>query len=445
MSGIKTPVLQWIRSCFSGKGFPWLVLVFMLTATTGLWQYAEITLINQSLDRFHARVETQKNSIVNRLHDYIQALHATDGLFAADDDVTRADWHAYVNTLNPERYLSGSRGLGARDPLGKVVYLVPLGNASVRIPADDPVLRQAMEQARDSGQITLSRRLTTGPTTDGLTADKKEQPDFVLYLAMYRPHEPIKTVADRRRALRGFVYIPFRATEFMQSVLTEQLSQDVTIELFDGQPVRENLLYASAQSNPETRYATERELSVDGHIWTLHFRSTPEFEARTISQLPQIIRFGGMALDLLLFFVLIISRDRLRTLRELSIILEQSDERFRQLEEQISGTVFRVNPEFPWPVQQIGHGIEILTGIAAERFLLNELSLDRVIHPDDQARLTAAITEARMKPAALDITLRLRRDDGRILPVCLRGNIIYDAAGTPLWLDGVMFDVSRLR
>ncbi len=440
MSGIKTPVLQWIRSCFSGKGFPWLVLVFMLTATTGLWQYTEITLINQSLDRFHARVETQKNSIVNRLHDYIQALHAAAGLFAADDDVTRADWLDYVNTLKPERYLSGSRGLGAQDPSGKVVYLTPLGNSPVRIPTDNLELRQAMEQARDSGQITLSRRLTSG-----VTSDRKEQPDFVLYLAMYRPNEPVNTVAARRRALHGFVYIPFRATEFMQSVLPEKIKQDVVIELFDGKPVRENLLYASARSNAETRYATERELSVDGHVWTLHFRSSPEFEASTISRLPQIIRFGGMALDLLLFFVLVISKDRLRTVRELAVRLELSEERFSRLEEQISGTVFRIKPEFPWAVQQIGHGIELLTGIAPERFLLNELSLDQVIHPDDQARFMAAITEAGVKPAALDITLRIQRDDGRILPVCLRGNIVYDDAGTPLWLDGVMFDVSRLR
>lgn len=440
MSGIKTPVLQWIRSCFSGKGFPWFVLVFMLTATTGLWQYTEITLINQSLDRFHARVETQKNAIVNRLNDYIQALHAAAGLFVADDDVTRADWHDYVNTLKPERYLSGSQGLRAQDPSGKVVYLAPPGDTSVRLPADNPVLRQAMEQARDSGQITLSHRLTSG-----LTTDRKEQPDFVLYLAMYRPHEPINTVAARRRALRGFVYIPFRATEFMQSVLSEQIKHDVVIELFDGKPVRGNLLYASAQDRPETRYATERELSVDGHIWTLHFRSTPEFEASTVSRLPQIIRFGGMTLDLLLFFVLVINRDRQRTIRELTLRLELTDENFNQLEEHISGAVFRVKPEFPWQVQYIGHGIEVLTGLPQERFLKKELSLDRLIHADDQARLTAAITEARVKPAALDITLRIQRDDGRILQACLRGHILYDDAGIPLWLEGVMFDISRFR
>lgn len=63
MSGIKTPVLQWLRSCFSGKGFPWFVLICMLTVTTGLWQYTEITLINQSLDRFHSRVDKQKKTV----------------------------------------------------------------------------------------------------------------------------------------------------------------------------------------------------------------------------------------------------------------------------------------------------------------------------------------------------------------------------------------------
>ena len=444
MSDIKTPVLQWLRSCFSGKGFPWFVLICMLTVTTGLWQYTEITLINQSLDRFHSRVDKQKNSIVNRLQDYIQALHAAAGLFAADDDVTRANWHDYVSALKPERYLPGTRGFGVQDPLSKVVFIESPGDAGGRTPGDNlnsaPVLRSAMDQARDSGQITLSRRITSG-----LTTDAKEQPDFVLYLAIYNPHEPANTVAARRGALRGFIYIPFRAVEFMQSVLAEQVNRDVVINLFDGKPVRENRLYSSAQDRPETRYATERELSVDGHIWTLQFRSSPEFEASTVSRLPLIIRFGGMALDLILFFVLFINTNRLRTIRELTVRLELSDENFNRLEEHLSGAVFRVKPEFPWQVQYIGHGIEALTGIPQERFLMKELSLDRVIHPDDQARFTAAVTEAQTRPAAFDITLRIKREDDRILWGNLRGRIIYDDAGTPLWLEGVMFDITRFR
>lgn len=436
MSGIKAPVLQWLRSCFSGKGFPWFVLVCMLTATTGLWQYAEITLINQSLDRFHSRVEKQKTGIVNRLQDYIQALHATAGLFATADEVTRASWHDYVSTLKPERYLAGSRGLGIQDPLGKVVFIEPPGD---HLNAD-PVLRMAMEQARDSGQITLSRRITSGLTTDAL-----EPADFVLYLAIYQQREPVDTMAARRRALLGFAYIPFRAAEFMQSVLAEQVNRDVLIELFDGKPARENRLYSSVQGDPASRYATERELAIDGHIWTLHFRSTPEFDDSTVSRLPLFIRFGGMALDLLLFVVLFINSNRLRTIRELTVRLELTDENFNRLEEHLSGAVFRVKPEFPWQAQYIGHGIEALTGIPQERFLTKALSLDQVIHPDDQARFTAAVTEAKTRPAAFDVTLRIKRDDGRILWSNLRGRVLYDESGTPLWLEGVMFDVSRFR
>lgn len=76
---------------------------------------------------------------------------------------------------------------------------------------------------------------------------------------------------------------------------------------------------------------------------------------------------------------------------------------------------------------------------------MKELSLDRVIHPDDQARFTAAVTEAQTRPAAFDITLRIKREDDRILWGNLRGRIIYDDAGTPLWLEGVMFDITRFR
>ncbi len=474
MSDIKTPVLQRIRSWLSGNGFPWIILIFMLTLTTGLWQYSEIQFINLSLDRFQSRAEKHKNVIVNRLQNYIQALHGAAGLFAADDDVTRKDWHEYVKSLNAEKLLPGIQGVGVieivykknkyqhetavradgisyysihpvtdHDPLSSVVYLEPFSGHNIRMLGydmySDPILRSSMEQARDSGKITLSRRVRSAQVLNN-----KEQPDFLLYLPVYRNNEQLNTVAARRRALLGFVYIPFRADDFMKSIFAGQ-ARDVEIDLFDGRATPENLLYSSGENNRATRYATKKELSIDGHIWTVHFRSSSEFEASTVNQLPSIIRFGGMALDLLLFFLLFLNIQRMRNIRELTVRLELSDENFNRLEEHLSGAVFRVKPEFPWQVQYIGHGIEALTGIPQARFLTKELSLDRVIHPDDQARFTAAVTEAQTRPAAFDITLQIKREDGRILWGNLRGRIIYDEAGTPLWLEGVMFDITRFR
>src|SRR5690606_16254373 len=102
----------------------------------------------------------------------------------------------------------------------------------------EPVRREAMERARDSGLPALSGKVTLvqefGPEV---------QAGFLIYLPIYANGVTPVTVDARREALLGFVYSPFRAHDIMDSIFSDSLS-DVDIELFDGAPLADTLLFA---------------------------------------------------------------------------------------------------------------------------------------------------------------------------------------------------------
>ena len=92
----------------------------------------------------------------------------------------------------------------------------------------EPVRREAMERARDSGLPALSGKVTLvqefGPEV---------QAGFLIYLPIYAAGTTPDTVDARRAALLGFVYSPFRAHDIMESIFSGSLN-DAALELFDG-------------------------------------------------------------------------------------------------------------------------------------------------------------------------------------------------------------------
>src|SRR5690606_28529581 len=119
-----------------------------------------------------------------------------------------------------------------RDAYSSILYLEPFTGRNLRAFGYDmfsePVRREAMERARDSGLPALSGKVTLvqefGPEV---------QAGFLIYLPIYARGTEPETVDARRAALLGFVYSPFRAHDIMDSIFSDSLN-DVDLELFDG-------------------------------------------------------------------------------------------------------------------------------------------------------------------------------------------------------------------
>src|SRR5262249_53006843 len=92
--------------------------------------------------------------------------------------------------------------------------LEPLDEANQRAigfdMAFEPVRRAAMERARDTGGAAITRALT-------LVQDAAEpRPGgFLMFLPVFRNGAAVETVTERRAALAGFIYAPFRFADLI--------------------------------------------------------------------------------------------------------------------------------------------------------------------------------------------------------------------------------------
>ncbi|MDP3419335.1 MAG: GGDEF domain-containing protein [Thiobacillus sp.] len=452
----------------------WVVLLLTVLLTIGLWRHAETQFIERDWDNFLRVSEKQKNILITRMDDYEQVLRGGAALFAATGMPSREQWRAYVERLELDQTLPGILGTGValmvpresrdahersiraegfanyaitppgnRDMLSSIVYIEPFTGRNLRAFGydmfSDPIRREAMERARDTGQPALSKKVTlVQETVSGV------QPGFLVYAPVYNTAQPPTSIAARRAALIGFVYSPFRSFDLMESTFNVP-GQIVEVELFDGVPAPENLLYASQGAGRTARHVTDMTLDLGGHAWVARFRSSARLEASRQGTQPKLILFGGLALDLLLFSALYMNARHRRKMRESTAQLEQILNSYKSLVENIPGAVFRSPPGADLPVLQLSNGITPLTGEPPERFLSGERAYRQLIHPDDKSQVSAAIAEAIAKQSAYSIEYRIQARDGFTRWVNERGRVTADPSGQARWLDGLIFDVSERK
>ncbi|MES9924906.1 MAG: EAL domain-containing protein [Candidatus Thiodiazotropha endolucinida] len=324
---------------FHNEVTAWVVLGISLIITGLGWFIADSYVERRAADRFQFEVEDARQRILKRMLDYEQVLRGGVALFdTLGRTATRQEWHHYVRTLQIQTYFPGIQGIGfstmlmpsklqahidavrkdgfpdyqvrpggERDIYSAIVYLEPFDWRNQRAFGYDmfsnPMRRSAMERARDTAKPSVSGKVT-------LVQETKEdvQAGFLVYLPVYRSGLPTKTVAQRREAHVGFVYAPFRVTDLMKGILGSE-TPDVRFVIYDGQEEQDeaSLLYNSNPGDLWKNQAAQQFLSVielPGRTWTVHFHSSPSFDINMSSTQPELIAFGGLTVDILLFLVI---------------------------------------------------------------------------------------------------------------------------------------------
>lgn len=123
--------------------------------------------------------------------------------------------------------------------------------------------------------------------------------------------------------------------------------------------------------------------------------------------------------------------------------LRESLQRYQTLVENIPGTVFRCQLEFPWRVAHISSSVQAITGIEARRILDGTTNYGDLVHPDDRPIVEKAVSEGIANHCPYETQYRLRHTDGTARWVFERGRAIYADDGKPLWLDGVIVDMTE--
>jgi signal transduction histidine kinase len=336
-------------------GFAWLVFVTCAVAAVGLSQYSRHEFARRSADRFGYLVERQRELLTDRINDYQRVLRGGAGLFAASGNVTRAEWHRYVELMELDASLPGIQGTGfaqlisaqdkvaheaairaegfplykvypdgVRERYGVIIYLEPFAGRNLRAFGYDmysePVRHEAMDRARDTGEPALSGKVRLVQETN-----VDVQPGFLIYVPVYANGMPTTTIEQRRAAIRGFAFSPFRSVDLIESLYHDP-RRDVEVEIYDGPRTSENLLYQSHHAPREAQHVVEQTLAIAGRPWTVRFQSSAEFERRRHSSQPDLILFGGLMMSLLLLGAILNDARHNRRLEQ------QVRERTRELE-----------------------------------------------------------------------------------------------------------------
>jgi len=327
-----------------------LVAGLCLTATASVWWGAHLDAERDASSDFEYRARELVNNVAARMQSYVQVLYGVQGLFASSDFVDRNEFRTYVERLELGQNFPGVQGIGymrlvpaaqlpahvatmqaegfsdyAVTPPGQrslyapVVYIEPFDGTNQRAFGYDglsePVRRAAFEQARDSGLPSMSGRLLLKQE-----ASDPVQAGFVVALPIYQNGVGRYTLIQRRSALKGWVYAPFRMGDMM-AALGHEVLRGLDVEVYDGDELNDmTRMFDSvpAVTASDGRRHTVKRLSLAGRRWTLQISALPTPNG-VLSDKPHAIAIGGLlmsALLALLAYVLAESRQRLRVALE---------------------------------------------------------------------------------------------------------------------------------
>ncbi|MEO9468682.1 CHASE domain-containing protein [Parasphingorhabdus sp.] len=311
-------------------------LVALPAITVWAWTIASMASQERNLATFNALTADNAHAMRSRLDSYRQSLDGGAALFETSDVVSLDQWKAYVDVLDIEKTLPGINGIGYIEPVPKnkiADYLTSVRNRGVKnmdihpqtdIPEKlsityiEPIepnkeavgldigfesnRREAAYHARDTGEATITKRIF-------LVQDETRSAGFLLLRPMYKQDQSLQTMAQRKKAFRGWIYAPFIASRFMAGLTTSQ-GRNFDFQVFDGDSsVATDLIFNSQQENQSKHgslYSTSQTFRMMEQDWTVVWNSTPEFEASVSTQEPILILVGGVivtgAFAIMMFF-----------------------------------------------------------------------------------------------------------------------------------------------
>jgi PAS domain S-box-containing protein len=476
----------------------WTLLCIGLLATLGTSLQVRRDLEQDGASHFDFVCNQLTQQVKERLGAYALILQGGAGLFAGASAVDRRGWRAYVERLRAQRSVPGVQGIGFAQlipaaglaghvariraegfpeynvrPAGEravytsIIYLEPFLERNLRAFGFDmysePVRRAAMERARDTGEAALSGKVELVQETG-----TDVQAGTLMYVPVYRKGAAADTVAQRREALLGWAYSPYRMDDLMRGILADWTSREghgVDLRIYDGldigadaeaSPAR--LLFGAKPAGmraPDPLLRQQRAIDFNGQKWLLVFDNTAT--SLGVSYIPAwSALLGGFALSGLLFSLML---SVINTRANAARIAKSLTEQIRRREELLRQSEFRWkfaiegsgDGLWDWNVAQstvffsprwkemLGHA-EDEVGNALQEW-------EQRIHPEDKAVTFAAVQDALEGRTPIYINEhRVRCKDASYKWILDRGMVVSRAHdGSPLRMIGTHTDITERK
>ena len=265
--------LTWLPAYWTG-----VVLSF---SVGGLFFIAtQNTIEAEAGERFRNMALTAQSAIVGRIKTYTDVLRGSASLFQTQNDLTREQFHRYVDGLNLEKEFPGIETInfarhvtdaeraefeevqrkdlaevaagyppfaikpaGQRPEYTVLTYIEPISAWAHKFGTDLQVLKPVeatLAESRDTGFPTSSgTKVSLNSTTVGLG----------MRMPIYRSDMPRLTVAQRRAAYVGSVGIGFSVQNLVKGALDDIPVHDVRLRLVDPEA-----LAVQAMRQPQVLY-----------------------------------------------------------------------------------------------------------------------------------------------------------------------------------------------
>ncbi len=423
-----------------------------------------------------------KSVLLVRLHAHAEFLRSGAGLFDASDSVTRKEWANFYEHSNINKNLPGVQGIGYSKIIRKselqhhiesireegfptysvkpkgdraiysaIIYLEPFRERNLRAFGYDmltePVRCKAMETSRDSNLAVLTGKVKLVQETQ-----EDVQAGTLMYVPVYRHDMPITTVEQRRAAIKGWVYSPYRMNDMMEGMLgiwdsTQQ--KRIRLKVYDNDTLSSNtLLYDSKRNDtlantPPVSCKNVFPIDFNGKRWILKFTQS-EPQSLCLQGESLTIAISGLAISLLLFsisFSLFNTRQRaLQIADKLTRDLKESELKF--------STAFHSSPQAinitcldDGLILEVNKSFEQILGFTKEEVIgRSTLELGIWLSPDQRKYVTDIL---RKEGHILNHELRIKTKTGTILNVLASIELI-DFSGKTCMLS-TYFDITERK
>ena len=331
-------------------------------------------------DAFSTHVDHAQEDIRERLTTYTEALRSAVSFLNASQQVERARWTAFADTLDLPRRYPGIDGLGVVLPVSPeqtaafletvrgdgapdftlhsisgaptqagndhyvLTYLAPLSGHHSALGLDlatEAKRREAADAARDSGDARLTTQID-------LQRDRETQPGFLLYLPVYRKDAPIATMAERRAALQAWIAAPLITEQFFTGILGAR-RETLSLYFFEGSQTDPNHLLYTTAAHPTGRLPNFREvhsLELAGQKFTLGWTHGGKFVVPHQSPLMWLAVSFAVATVLLVGWLLNLQNFREQAealVTERTAALQGSQANYRALSEASTSGIWQLN------------------------------------------------------------------------------------------------------
>jgi PAS domain S-box-containing protein len=479
-----------------GRAFlPFLILALGLLFTFLISFYFSRMADEQDQSRFKNSVQQVDDRIRSSVQTSIALLRAGTGLFAASEDVSALEFKKFVEEIELNKNYPGIQGIGFSlrfgaeqrasveaslkraggqefkvwpdEPSGgeyhAIIYLQPEDRRNKKALGydmfTDAVRRQAMEAARDTGAPTASGKVILVQDI----GEQQPQLGFLIYAPVYRNDVPSVSVEERRAALRGFVYSPFRIEDFLAPVMHDQGS-DISFQVYDGTVAStEALLFSSkpnSGANTGPHFVGETTQDVAGKKWTVVYATTPSFELGSSRTFLPYTFTAGVLLSWL-FFGVTRAEVRARTAAEKSALelqasettirktlaereqaeqaLSESEESYRELVENANDIVYTL--DLQGQITSINKAAETVTGYSQEELLGRNIS--DILTPESAAAAREMLAQRFSGGERGNYELDVLVKDQRVITLEVNSRLIR--SGTDTGIQGIARDISSRR